>query len=486
MYQKKRYTEKIKKRKFNTELCKDDMTFEDCEIAILRNAVDETDELKGKELVNNDQIREILKIVEKFIVDKKRMCYGGTAINNILPQDAQFYNRDIEIPDYDFFSPNALEDSKELADIYYKNGYKDVEAKAGVHMGTFKVFVNFIPIADITFLETQLYNSVFKDSIEIAGIHYAPPNYLRMAIYLELSRPFGDVSRWEKVMKRLNLLNKYYPLIVDDCNNVDFQRQISDRNSDDSEKIYIIVRNAFIEEGAVFFGGYATSLYSKYMPIEQQKLVRKIPDFDVLSEDIEKCTAFVKEKLKENNITGVKLVNHDAIGELVPEYIQIKIGNDTIAFVYKPIACHSYNEITINENKVKIATIDTILAFYLSFIYADFYSYYKDRLLCMAKFLFDVELKNRLEQRGLLKRFSIKCYGKQETLEEIRSKKADKYKELANKKDTKEYEMWFLKYNPGYNYNPDKQLKFTKKNKTYTKTKKNRKKQPTKESDFLV
>jgi len=248
----------------------------------------------------------------------------------------------------------------------------------------------------------------------------------------------------------------------------------------DNEKIYVIVRDALIEQGAVFFGGYATSLYSKYMPLEEQKLVRKIPDFDVLSEDNEKCAAFVKEKLKENNVTGVKIINHKSIGELVPEYIQIKVGKDTIAFIYKPIACHSYNEITIDENQIKIASIDTILAFYLSFIYADFYSYYKDRLLCMAKFLFDVESKNRLEQKGLLKRFSIKCYGKQETLEEIRSKKADKYKELANKKDTKEYEMWFLKYNPGYN--PNMPVKTTK----HIKTRKNKKKQSSKLSDFLI
>ena len=33
-----------------------------------------------------------------------------------------------------------------------------------------------------------------------------------MLMYLELSRPAGDVSRWEKVLKRLTLLNKHYPL----------------------------------------------------------------------------------------------------------------------------------------------------------------------------------------------------------------------------------------------------------------------------------
>jgi hypothetical protein len=66
----------------------------------------------------------------------------------------------------------------------------------------------------------------------------------------------------------------------------------------------------------------------------------------------------------------------------------------------------------------------------------------------MAMFLFDVQEKNRLKQRGLLKRFSLKCIGKQSTLEQIRSDKAEKYKELKDKKDTPEYDEWFLKYNP--------------------------------------
>ena len=65
----------------------------------------------------------MVEIVENFLKSKRLLCYGGTAINNILPKQAQFYNKDYEIPDYDFYSPNALDDAKELADIYYKEGY---------------------------------------------------------------------------------------------------------------------------------------------------------------------------------------------------------------------------------------------------------------------------------------------------------------------------------------------------------------------------
>ena len=89
-------------------------------------------------------IKQAIQLVEKFIKDKQLICYGGTAINNILPKKAQFYDYDTELPDYDFFSPNALDAAKNLADIYFKNGFISVEAKAGVHEGTFKVYVNYM------------------------------------------------------------------------------------------------------------------------------------------------------------------------------------------------------------------------------------------------------------------------------------------------------------------------------------------------------
>ena len=119
-----------------------------------------------------------------------------------------------------------------------------------------------------------------------------------------------------------------------------------------------------------------------------------------------------------------------------------------MAFIYKPIACHSYNVITIGGQQVKIATIDTMLSFYLAFLYSGRNYYDNNRILCMAQYLFEVQQKNRLKQKGLLRRFSINCYGHQQTVEEIRAEKAAKFMELKNMKNTKEYEEWFLRYRP--------------------------------------
>ena len=59
-------------------------------------------------MIGNPQVVKIINIVEKFIRKHKLVCYGGTAINNILPEEDQFYNKNIELPDYDFFSPTPL------------------------------------------------------------------------------------------------------------------------------------------------------------------------------------------------------------------------------------------------------------------------------------------------------------------------------------------------------------------------------------------
>jgi len=466
-----------RKNKFDTEICDNKMTFQECEVAILRHAIDEMETKRGEKTANSPDVVKMIRIVEDFLMSKKLVCYGGTAINNILPKEAQFYNKNVEVPDYDFFSPTALEHAKELADTFYKRGYDEVEAKTGVHQGTYKVFVNFIPVADITFLHPTLYTALKRESINIGGIRYAPANYLRMGMFLELSRPEGDVSRWEKVLKRLNLLNKYHPLHAffyngkpsrknppnpsfvphsgfvangkHKCSGDVFHHASGKgHNKPLPEKTFLTARNSFIDQGVVFFGGYAASMYSRYMP---DPFPKGVPSFDVLAENPDRCATILKDALQENRIRHVKLIQHTSIGEVVPEHIEVIAEGETVAYIYRPISCHSYNTITVDKKEVNIATIDTMLSFYLAFLYADKKYYDKNRILCMSAYLFQVEEHNRLAQKGVLKRFSTKCYGKQETLEDIRSKKNQLFKELSKKRKSIEYDKAFLKYEPKTN-----------------------------------
>jgi hypothetical protein len=336
-------------------------------------------------------------------------------------------------------------------------------------------------VADITHIPKEIFSVIKKEAISVNGILYAPPNFLRMSMYLELSRPAGDTSRWEKVLKRLTLLNKNYPITDINCNNIEFQREMD--NKKDEEKIYEIIKNSLINQGVVFFGGFANTLYSQYMPKHLRKKLEKDADFDVLSNDPEKTADVIKERLNDNGIHYIKIIKRAAIGEIVPEHYEVKVGTDSILFIYKPIGCHSYNIYVMNGKKVKIATIDTMLSFYLAFLYANkpYYNQFIDRILCMSKYLFDVQQKNRLEQKGLLKRFSITCYGHQESVEELKAEKAAKYKEFKQSKDKKMFEEWFL------NYKPD-DIKTKKEEKNQIKIKeqnKKKKKKKTKKNTFL-
>ena len=457
-----------------------DISFQEKELKILRDAVDSASNVLGEKMVKSDNIKSLIFILEKFIRTNNCLCYGGTAINNILPEQDKFYNKNVEIPDYDFFSPNPLVCAKKLADLFLKEGYTEVEAKSGIHSGTYKVYVNYIPLADITYLEKDLFNNLMKRSIKINGINYCPPDYLRMSMYLELSRPMGDVGRWEKVLKRLILLNKNYPLKGINCNKTNFIRDYEGpiSNGDD---IYNIVRKSIINQGLVFFGGYAASLYGKYMPYRERKQLSKNPDFDILSIDAKSSANIIKEQLEYEGFKNIVINKKSGIGELVTEHYEVMIKHnnniDVLCYIYNTNSCHSYNIIYINGDKLKVATIDTMLSFYLIYIYINRPYYDSNRLLCMSEYLFKVQLRNRLEQKGLLKRFSINCYGKHNTLEDIRSAKTTKFKELRSKKlksgDT-EYDTYFLRYIPSVNKNTQVKTKEVKK-KRNKKTKKGKK-----------
>ena len=425
------------------------LTFEEKEMELLHKAVNVAESKTGKKIKETNDVLAIIKILEDFMRRKKVVCYGGTAINNILPVTDQFYDKDLEIPDYDFYSPMALKHAKELADIYVNKDYIDVEVRSGVHKETYKVFVNFIPIADITQLEPKIFRVLFKESIRKDGISYAPPDYLRLQIYNELGRPDGDVSRWEKIYKRLLLLNKDHPFKENPkCSQINFMRDFTG-NPELNNTLYNLVKDTMINEGVVFIGGYASSLYGRYMPAEQQKQLQHVPDFDVLSEDPKAVAYILKARLEEEGFKNVRVNKKPAVGDgIIIAHYEIVVDEDTLCFIYEPSGCFSFNTLKIKDRVVKVATIDTMLLFLLAFLYADRPYYDHERVLCMAQYLINVQAKNRLEQKGLLKRFNVNCYGNEKNIVEVRSEKAAKYEELKNQKDGKEYNKYFFKYIP--------------------------------------
>lgn len=448
--------------------CGKKLSLEDCEIKNLKNAIETIEDMEGRKLVSEPLIVRVISVIEAFLRIKHVICYGGTAINNILPLEAQFYDRNSDIPDYDFFSPRAMEDAVLLANIYHTLGFNRVEAKAGIHYGTYKVFVNFIPIADITFVEPKLFKAIWEKSMKVDGIHYADPNYLRMAMYLELSRPRGDISRWEKVYKRLVLLNRYFPLeATQGCSNLKIQELIKFpkdvrpsalskvSQAELNANIHRILKEIIIEQGLVLFGAYADSLYKQeFDELNELNKNKKspelinIPDFDVLSMSTTATADIVKEKLEAVGYEKIHIKHYDAIGEIIAPHIRISIGEHPILTIYEPLACHSYNELKIEGQTIRIASIDTIMSFYLAFLYAKRKYYDPARILCICAMLFEIQQNRHGDEEGILRRFSTECYGEQQRFSDLLAEKQTMFMQLRGDTKSTEFLRWFLKYNP--------------------------------------
>ena len=93
-----------------------------------------------------------------------------------------------------------------------------------------------------------------------------------------------------------------------------------------------------------------------------------------------------------------------------------------------------------------------MLSFYLAFYYVNRPYYDPQRILCMSDYLYKTQEKNRLRQKGLLRRFSIDCYGEeQHTKEKSRAKKSEMYEKLKDKRGSEEVGLvvFKIRYVPG-------------------------------------
>lgn len=225
------------------------------------------DEMKQKQKLKD--VKPILEIVENYIMKKKGVLYGGTALNMLLPKDLKFYGS-YDIPDYDFFYPKAGDLAKEIADALYAKGFKYTEVKNALHEGTFKVYCNFECVADVTELPVSNHNILVRNARNITvrgrNMLVSPVSFLKAMAYKELCMPISSGFRWSKVYRRLILLEKTHPLTVrlskrfkGTCEDI-FADDILSRGYGPVERI---VRDFANRNGHVYIGSDAVYHYLK-------------------------------------------------------------------------------------------------------------------------------------------------------------------------------------------------------------------------------
>ena len=384
-----------------------------------------------REAASDPDVKKMIRIVREFIETHRVMCYGGTAINNLLPPEDQFYDFSIEIPDYDFFSESPQLHAAKLADRLAKAGFASVEVKPGVHLGTFKVFANYIGVADVSHMEVSMFKKLWDEKITKDKIHYVPPNFLRMAMYLELSRPKGDVSRWKKVYDRLQKLNKNHPLTCPAG-----AQKITEEFVDDTVRDEI--RDVLVKENLVLLGFNGSMV--------QEKTPRKwmLPlDILVTPEKRQEVSKKILGIFKKHET--VKTREFPEFEELMPARTDIRNAKSVLVRLYETTACHSYHE---TPSGLKVASIPTLLQFFLSALYAPkefLEAQPEQRFLCTAEHL--VNLANSTSRRYKIL-IPLTCIGKQKNLVTMRAERSEIYKKLSQNRESREFLELFFSYVP--------------------------------------
>ena len=384
----------------------------------LEKIVDQLSLENDKAAASNPITKQSLDIVREFLKTHPVMCYGGTAINNLLPEDDRFYDPETTVPDFDFYSRTPQEHAMILANKLSDAGVTNVEVKPGVHLGTFKVFANYEGVADITHLDTDIFDRLWKENVVKAGIHYVTPNFLRMSMYLELSRPRGDVSRWKKVYERLTLLNKHYPMVC--------PIQTPREETPTTEANRKMAESLLKKHNVVLLGITASQIHEGKGPKWSTPL-----------------TILAEQDTRKTLTEGKKTESQEGT-DILPGHVDILDDNGEILVrIHETAACHSYHQMA---SGIKVASIPTMLQFVLAYMYSGVHEDEVTHLMCVAQRL--VDLANHKEKRRYALLTPIDCLGTQDTLTDLRKHKAELYEKLSKNRSSPEFLKYFFTYNP--------------------------------------
>ena len=371
----------------------------------LTNIVDKAQKRLDIEIAQNPTLRKAVHIVEEFLKKSHRVCYGGQAINAQLPVKDQFYNPDASLPDYDFFSPDSKGDTDILIEDLKAAGYTEITKRFGIHEGTSKLYVNFTAIADITQVIPDFYDAIYTKSVVINGIHYADPIFLRMMMYLELSRPRGAVGRWEKVYERLKILNAAQPLT--NCHKTYNESKAA------SDSRPAIVRY-MIREHRAFMGADIHMLYrgsTRSAASRTKFLLNGMAPVVFLSPDAQMDADILAEQINARKVSIVGYQN------ILPAMITLYHDTTLVCVIVQEEACHSIVILPLTKHrKLRIASLDTLLTFLIGLYYRkDSLVMTQEALLCWLRHYIDLSNRYKHKPTAVFPAFSIECSGYQTT-----------------------------------------------------------------------
>ena len=355
---------------------------------------DNCDQIKPISDIRNIDIHMInkaLEIVKEFIISRKLILYGGQAIDYALRLKGSKSYPDTQIPDLDFLSTRSVDDAYDLADILIKKGFKNVNAVRAIHAQTMKVRIDFIWVADISYVPDKVFKRL--PTLKYNGMNILHPDYQRSDMHLAFCFPYANApredifNRFKKDLKRFNMFQEYYPIEVRDSKII----ECTESKTFKLDKELMKGNNAL--HGFAAYNIFVSE-YNKIMNLPTTDTSNKKPDETLINDTILTNKSEDHESKDTNDICSITV----KFPKLVDQKLQIAssdvknviqhIGNENLVKSYisymefRPIlhVCDNYiiysveNQllsITILPNGYKIVNIQYLL---MDFLYHYFTS----------------------------------------------------------------------------------------------------------------
>ena len=395
---------------------------------ILAAAAKEAEHKIDYDNAHREDILIAIEVVEEFLRRKHRICYGGQAMNMHLPAEHKFYDPETSLPDYDFLTPDGKGDVETLTKMLKKEGFTEISARQGMHEGTTKIYVNFIAVADITEINPLFYQIIMKRAIIIGGITFMDADTLRMMMYLELSRPRGEVSRWEKVFERLLLLNLYVKPKL--CKAAKGKKLSHSESRAIPGAIRHKILNYCMEELRVLAGAdifefykrrlhkpmHITWIFKAYGPVV---LYSPTPEEDI-------------EKLHTRTAGALVFKKYTAEAEFFPLIYIGYINKAPAVAIVQETACHAYNTLALKDGRsIRIASLDTLITLYLSFLFrSSLQDLFMKPIGCMIEQMIYLQNSYRKDSNSPFPFISIECSGHQKSFASLLKEKIARIRKM--------------------------------------------------------
>ncbi len=355
-------------------------------------------------IAHDKELLKAIEVVERFLRKRKRVCYGGQAINALLPMTHKFYNEKTDVPDYDFFTPDAKGDIEELIKLLDAEGY-EVSKKVGIHEGTIKLMVNFNEVADVSQMNPRAFATLQRRAKSVDGILYSDEDFLRMLMYLELSRPRGQVDRWHKVYERLLLLNRVYGTdTCDDTIRTDRRVQEEDRGR--------ILEFCLKHKRVLASPECIELMQGKRGRVSMESMVRRGGQVIFFSDQAKLDAEDLRDILEK----GTRVEYYPAVIDDIFSVYIVTRRKVPLAMIIQETACHAYSNLIVdNKAEMRIGTPDLLLHLYYSIMIfgKKEKSFFQNSLRCLLQKLHMLEWEGRNHPSVLVPTFGLRCSGHQ-------------------------------------------------------------------------